>query len=69
MKNVSYNSLVLKRQKRAKHIQRTNNKYIYSQFKNRNYKTESLSLKKERNKNVRVPYVKIALVRFVKRND
>ena len=69
MKNVSYNSLVLKRQKRAKHIQRTNNKNIYSQFKNRNYKTESLSLKKEGNKNVRMPYVKIAFVRFVKRND
>lgn len=38
-------------------------------LKNRDYKTESLILKKERNKNVRVPYVKIALVRFVKRND
>lgn len=55
--------------KKAKHIQRTNNKNIYSQFKNRKYKTESLSLKKERNKSVRVPYAKIALVRFVKRND
>ena len=49
LKNVSYNSVVLKRQKSQTYTENKQQK-IYSQIKNRNYKTESLILKREKQK-------------------